>query len=493
MNVYSRLERYQANARTSSKANPRSIYAQPLVVALLAICLFALVFTPGLPYEGKIAILAFGLSMVLWIGTKFPAGFVALAVLLLVVVLKGAEASLLYESFSAEVVWLMMGAYILGKSVSVSGLAERMTKAILRGANTPNKLFSYIVIALQPLAFFIPSTSGRAAMVLPIVKNLAGLLENKQQKAALAVLVPAVILMSTSASLIAAGSHLIGVEWLRKSTGESIPYLQWLAWGAPFAIAASLITLLVIRFYYLNTESQNREGFKITAEEPAEITEGHSVKTPFSDMEKKTMYLIGGVVLLWVTEGIHGYDIAFVTMTAAMLLMMPGAGILTWKQGISAVSWNLIVFVAAAAALGTNLIESGAVDWISAHVFGSLSLLENPPEWLAIIILCLISVTSHLYIPSHTTRAVVMVPGLLLLSETLGLNAPAVLFISLVGMNYCLTFPVSSKALLVFFEDENLSYEANDLLKLSTILMPVYLLLMVVFYFTYWKFTGLQL
>jgi di/tricarboxylate transporter len=205
------------------------------------------------------------------------------------------------------------------------------------------------------------------------------------------------------------------------------------------------------------------------------------------------MYVIGGVVLFWVTEGIHGYDIAFVTMLAAMLLMMPGAGILTWKQGISAVSWNLIVFVAAAAALGTNLIESGAVEWISAHVFGSLSLLQNPSEWLVVIILCLISVTSHLYIPSHTTRAVVMVPGLLLLSETLGLNAPAVLFLSLVGMNYCLTFPVSSKALLVFYEDENLAYEANDLLKLSMILMPVYALLMLAFYFTYWKFTGLQL
>jgi hypothetical protein len=56
-----------------------------------------------------------------------------------------------------------------------------------------------------------------------------------------------------------------------------------------------------------------------------------------------------------------------------------------------------------------------------------------------------------------------------------------------------MTFPVSSKALLVYFEEEEINYQADDLLKLSLILMPIYLFVMILFYFTYWRWTGMGL
>ncbi|WP_054860054.1 anion permease [Gracilibacillus sp. JCM 18860] len=105
----------------------------------------------------------------------------------------------------------------------------------------------------------------------------------------------------------------------------------------------------------------------------------------------------------------------------------------------------------------------------------------------------LVSITSHLYITSHTTRAIVLVPGLLMLGTSFGFNGIAVLFLSLVGMNYCLTFPVSSKALLVYFEEEKISYKAKDLMRLSFLLMPIYFISILLFYYTYWDWTGLTL
>jgi uncharacterized ion transporter superfamily protein YfcC len=55
--------------------------------------------------------------------------------------------------------------------------------------------------------FFIPSTSGRAALSMPIMNQLAQKFSTKEQSM-LAVLAPAIILMSTSATIIGAGSHL---------------------------------------------------------------------------------------------------------------------------------------------------------------------------------------------------------------------------------------------------------------------------------------------
>ena len=60
-------------------------------------------------------------------------------------------------------------------------------------------------------------------------------------------------------------------------------------------------------------------------------------------------------------------------------------------------------------------------------------------------------------------------------------------------MDYCLTFPVSSKALMMFQELEGETYQPADLLRLSAVLLPAHLLLMVAFYFGYWQWVGLRL
>jgi glycerate 2-kinase len=69
----------------------------------------------------------------------------------------------------------------------------------------------------------------------------------------------------------------------------------------------------------------------------------------------------------------------------------------------------------------------------------------------------------------------------------------AVLFISTVGMDYSLTFPVSSKALLMFQELENETYQPSDLLRLSAVLLIAHLALIVIFYYGYWRWIGLAL
>jgi di/tricarboxylate transporter len=112
---------------------------------------------------------------------------------------------------------------------------------------------------------------------------------------------------------------------------------------------------------------------------------------------------------------------------------------------------------------------------------------------LALLLIGFMSLTSHLYMTSHTVRAVALVPPFLYLANSLDLNATAVLFISTVGMDYCLTLPVSSKAILVFQETDVETFRPADLLRLSAVLVLAHMALMVVFYYGYWQWTGLAL
>lgn len=429
--------------------------------------------------------------MTLWIATKIPAGFVAITLIVFIIIMKADEPDLLYNSLTEEVVWLMIGSFIIGEAVKVSGLAERLTLSILSRSNKKSSILGGIGSVLFTSVFFIPSTSGRAALSMPIIHQLSQKFTAKEQSV-LAILAPVIILMSTSATLIGAGSHLIGIGLLESTVDQSISYLQWLVWGVPFGIVISFVSLLIIK-WLLWPKNESKEIEQVQTEERVNFKRQNRHTRQNNKEEKKIIILILCLIVGWVTEGIHGFDIAFITMVGAVLVMTPNYGIISWKQGMKSVSWNLILFVAAATALGQVLVDTGVIDWIENEMLRFLHLFIDAPEWVIVFIILLLTVTSHLYITSHTTRAIVFIPGLLLFSETIGLDPSTVVFLSLIGMNYCVTFPVSSKALLLFYEEGNISYDAKSLLKISIVLMPVYLIVMMFFYFTYWQWTGLKL
>ncbi|ALC92661.1 hypothetical protein AM500_04585 [Bacillus sp. FJAT-18017] len=437
----------------------------------------------GLDYDAKISLFAFLSAMTLWITTKIPAGFVAISLIMFIVIMGAENPSLLYDSLSEEVVWLMVGSFIVGEAVKQSQLVERLTGFILRKFQKKSNVLLGVSSILFASVFFIPSTSGRAALSMPIIQQLSIKFSTKEQKV-LAILAPVIILMSTSATLIGAGSHLIGIGLLESTVDQTISFSRWFILGVPFAIVISLVSLVIIK-WILWPKNEKTEN--------VQMEEKMMVKLPINRKEKKIIILISLLIAGWMTERIHGYDIAFITMIGAILVMTPNYGMISWKQGMKSVSWNLILFVAAATALGKVLVDTGAVKFIETKMLHVLYLFVGAPEWLLVLTILLLTVSSHLYITSHTTRAIVFIPSLILFSETIGVNPSTVVFLSLIGMNYCVTVPVSSKALLLFYEEGEISYDASNLIKISAILMPLYIFIMILFYFTYWQWMGLHL
>ena len=174
-------------------------------------------------------------------------------------------------------------------------------------------------------------------------------------------------------------------------------------------------------------------------------------------------------------------------------MMLPELKLISWKEGLSSVSWSLIFFVAGAAALGKLLVDYGVTDYFQHILMSVFSGMSFNSELPILIIIILISVLSHLLITSHTTRAVVLIPVFIILAESFNLNTEAAVFIALLGINFCVMLPVSSKALLIFYESENRPFETRDLMKIGILLMPVYVLLLIATYYIYWQHIGLSL
>ena len=451
-------------------------------LGMIAVLAAAVLLPAGLGSAGRVSLFAFGLAVILWTATDFNAAYVALAAVLLLVVTGAVPQQRLFDSLASDVVWLMIGAFVLGAAIQSSGLAGRLTRLVAERANNVGQMFWLMTTALLPLSFLVPSTSGRAAVALPVFRAVSDAAGDARVTRALALLVPTVILVSTVSTLIGAGSHLVANDLLERVAGRRIGFAEWLLYGLPFGIAAAYLSCFVVLWLFLDKERRRR---------PLSVTTAPVVA--FSRPEWTTLGVTGVMVAFWLTEAWHGLETATVAVLGAAVLTMPGAGPLSWKQGLKAVEWNLIVFVGAALVLGQALIETGAAEWVVARLFDVAGFGQDSSRPFVLLGLAFLTLTSHAYMTSHTARAAALVPSLLYLAKALELNPVAVMFIGTVGMDYALTFPVSSKALLMFQELDRETWQPSDLLRLSAILLPLHAALILAFYYGWWQWVGLAL
>lgn len=452
------------------------------ILLLLAILGLAVVLPEGLEPRARLALFGFGAAVILWSMSALNTAYVALGAVLFLVLSRAVEQEALFGALSSDVIWLMFGAFVLGAAVQDTGLADRLTQFVSRRASTVGQVLWFLTAVLIPLSFLIPSTSGRAAVMLPVFRSLSAASAEARVTRALALLIPSVILVSTIASLTGAGSHLIANDLLNAVAGERVSFLSWMIFGLPFALAASFATAFVIGRVFLDPSLRAR---------PLDLPETQA--HPLSRKEKLTLAVLAISVGLWSTENSHGIQIATVSVLAAFTLTVPNLGAISWKAGLKAVSWNLILFVGAALVLGEALIGTGAAEWLVASAFSATGLSRGGSILFVLLAISVVTLTSHVYMTSHAARAAALVPPLLYLGHTLGLDPVALMFIGTVGMDYCLTFPVSSKALLLFGEADPDAFRPSDLLQLSALMLPIHAALMVAFYFGYWQFVGLAL
>lgn len=446
------------------------------IVFVLFILLVSL--SQELDYLGSLSFIIFIFSLGMFIFSKLPAGLVAWLALCIGVLL-GLPEDIIFESFSIDIVWLMIGAFIIAGVLESSGLLDRLMLWIEMNCYTKGRVTLLIFVLIQVLSIVVPSTSGRASAMLPVYNILSK--KFYHHKKFFGMSIPILILMGANTTLLGAGSHIIGIGILNAQTGESISYLEFFIYAMPFGLIIGLISLFILNFMYFKDFTYE---FKIDVEHD---------KKPFSGREKSALTLIGITILLWLTEPLHGFDIAFVTILMSFIMMLPKLELISWKTGLKSVSWSLIFFVAGATALGGLLVDYGVTDYFQNILMNMFSSLNITSELPLLVLIIFISVLSHLLITSHTTRAVVLVPVFIILAQTFNLNTEAAVFIALLGINFCVTLPVSSKALLIFYENEERPFETRELMRVSMILMPIYLAVMILMYYAYWQHIGLSL
>lgn len=453
-------------------ANRRACAAAALSVCLALAIWFG---CDSLSPQGRMALIVLSLAVVGWAMTDIPDTVVGLTAVAVLGAAGTVESKALFGALGHDLIWLLITSLIIAEFVRKSGLMDHALERATRGATTIRGLFLVLTLAISATAFVVPSTSARAAILLPVFLALADRIADPAVRRALALMFPTTILLSAGGSLIGAGAHLIAADFIQRTTGAGVDFMGWAVRAMPFAFGTSVLATLVILRLFVPPEVRK-----------ASIVLPQLSRTKLTPSQWKLAAILATIVALWMTSTMHGIGIALVGLVGVSAIMLSGLSPVKAKAAFKAVDIEMILFIATTLVLVEALSRHGVDQWLARSILAMAPEGLWSSELLVAIFVALVSLLAHLVITSRTARVSVLIPTVAMPIAALGHDPVLLIMITVLGTGFCQTLPVSSKPVAIFAAMEQPAFSNADLMRLSLHLMPMLLAALVVYGLIVW-------
>lgn len=461
-------------APTLSLAEPRR-----LVVALLATAILGAAW--GLPATleagGRITLAVSALAVLGWVGTRLPESLVALAAVLALVLGGVLSEVQLFAALGSELIWLLLSAFVIAAVARDAGLTQRLVAPLMRRGLRFVPFALLLTLLVAATAFVLPSTSGRAALLLPVFAAIAGGLPDPALRKPLALLFPTAILLSAGASLIGAGAHLLAAASIRSATGLQLGYLDWAMLGLPFSLAASLAGTALILLLFVPRALLMAPLPRIETPQPDPATRRRQARIAL---------VLVAVVGLWLTAPLHGIGMALAALVGALVLLTPPFATRKPKEIFRAVDVELLLYMAATVLIAQAMTATGTDRWLAGHALAALPPALTGSRAAVVALLAAASVAAHLAITSRSARAAVLIPALALPMAGWGHDPALMILVAVMGTGFCQSMMASAKPVAIFGHAEGAGFAQRDLMRLALPLAPVVTVLLVGFALLVW-------
>ncbi len=308
-------------------------------------------------------------TIALWATARLPEYLTALLFFSVAMVLKVADAALIFSGFASTAFWLVLSGYVIGIAIRKTGLADRGARMLAPWLSASYGRMVFGVVGLSyALAFVMPSNIGRIALLMPLILALAdrtGLGEGRPGRIALALAVGFGTFQLSASILPANVPNLVMAGAIESAYGLRLAYLPYLLLHLPVLGVLKGLALggcLCLLF---------RDRLETRAEpEPA---------TPLSAAEKRLGLLLLVTLGLWFTDSWHGISPAWVGLVAACVCLLPRIGFVSGEEFGKEVNHRTALYVAAILGLAALVAQSGLGQLIGEALLRVLPLGEGAP------------------------------------------------------------------------------------------------------------------
>jgi anion transporter len=425
----------------------------------IALATFAILFfmpTPlGMDPVAQKSLAIFISALVMWVTKPVPIYITSLFVILLLP-LTGAvdDPKVAFETLGYEVIWLMVAAFVLTSAMNHTNLGKRFAlNMVTKFGKTPKRMMAVLIVVNFALAFFVPSTTARASLLVPIVLILLEIYKALPGESKFGKLVMLQGIQNnhfaTSMIMTATSGQVLAIGFINEMTGANIGYMDWLLGSIPQAILTAVV------MFFIGLAIFKPENLKADMTAVNNAMKEQLVKLgKMTKLEKRAAFYFGLTLFLWATGDYHEAVIGFELETAQVavlsmaLILTPKIGVIKWSE--ANIKWDLMIFSAGAYAAGKALNNSGGASWLIDRMVNGMGL-EHMPHGTVAVILIAISIFSHIVFTSKTVRTTILIPAVIALATTLGMDPVRLALAVAFGIAYTTTLPPHSKVNTLYF------------------------------------------
>jgi len=392
-----------------------------LIGPLLALAFYLILGALSVADKPAIAAAITLLTVIWWVSEAIPIPATSLVPFALLPLFGILDHKAVASALGSHVILLLMGAFMLSKSLEKSGAHERLAVYMIRlvGVSSGRRLVFGFMLAAGFLSMWISNTATTLIM-LPMALAILSHVDNKNLKVALILGIAYASSVGGLGTLIGTPPNVIFAGIYEEQTGKEFGFLAWMKIGVPVVLIA-----LPIMAWWL-TRNVKLE---------------HALVLPklgnWRIEEKRTLWVFGLTALAWVTRSepfggwsgmldVSGVGDSTVALFAVVLMFMvpngKGSRLLDWDTA-KTIPWGMLLLFAGGIAIAKGFTASG----LSAMLGDWLTSLSDLPPILMMLTICLF-VTYLTEITSNTATATLLMPILAVAAISSGLE-PAVLMI----------------------------------------------------------------
>ena len=436
----------------------------------------------GLTDQGQRALAVMAMAVVLWATETLHIAVTGMVGILALVLVKAVDdIDVALYGFSQPVTYFLLGILTLGLAVHRSGLAERLAVYLIRFAGgSPKLLYVQMLAAFAGLTFVLPSASTRGAIMVHVYEQVMehwGVEKTAPLNRAIMLAMGGLNRLGSTALLAGGITPVVASGLIANFAG--IDDFSWTRWFILMAVPFYLILIFGGLFVFLTY----RSGFTLPdGLEAVELKAG-----PIQAKEIKAGLIALGTALLWFTDFAHGLPPVVPALIAMTVILLPGVGLLTWREFESNIGWTNFFVIASSLSLANALIVSGAAAWFADTLVGSVEGLRDHPT-LILLAMSGAAALVRVVMPNISGYLSFIIPVAMSTGAALGLN-PVVCGLAVVVVGDSVVYyPASATASVFIYQRAEI--RAQEVLRMGIVMTAIAIGVLFLIVLPYWAMVG---
>ena len=338
------------------------------------------------------------------------------------------------SALGSHVILLLMGGFMLSKSLEKSGVHKRLAVYMVKlaGGNSGRRVVVGFMLASAFLSMWISNT----ATVLMLIPIALAVLQDSDDEAMSVALILGIAYAASLGGIgtpIGTPPNIIFISVYQETTGKDIDFISWMRIAIPIVIIG--IPLMAV---WLTRNVSRNQGFHLP-----------EIGT-WRPAEKRVLIVFGLIATAWITRRIWSEwfglstvgDSTIALLGVVLMFMIPNGEkhdtLLDWHTAKD-IPWGMLLLFAGGIAIAKAFTASGLSELLG----NTLTSLTTLPLWALILSLCLF-VTFLTEITSNTATATLLMPILAAAAIATGVDPKLLMIPAAISASCAFMLPVAT-------------------------------------------------